>query len=419
MDLALYSVGIVLVSAVLLRISLLLVSAWRQSVYKEHQRQLALELLRHRVRAAKALRVERERTELSWDGYRKFVLQRKIQQAHNICSFYLVPHDRKPLPPFKPGQYLTFKLNIPGLNKPLVRCYSLSQSPNHRDYYRVSIKKILPPPDRPEVLPGSASTFFHDQLREGDILDVKAPSGKFFLDLTKEVPVVLIAGGIGITPLLSMLNSITEGGSKREVWFFYGVRSGNQHFMKEHLAQLNREFDNLHLQVCYSQPTDKEVLGRDYDHAGYVSVNLLRRLLPSSNYEFYICSPPHMMGSVTRDLKAWGVPDDKIFFEFFGPATVKETAPPAAAASPPGIKVTFAKCGKSCVWNPKVGSLLEFAEENGVTLDFGCRAGNCGTCLTAIKSGEVTYMTMPGEMPEAGSCLTCISVPKSDLTLDA
>ena len=311
------------------------------------------------------------------------------------------------------------RLNIPGLNKPLVRCYSLSQSPNHRDYYRVSIKKIPPPPDRPELLPGSASTFFHDQFGEGDILDVKAPTGKFFLDLTKGVPVVLIAGGIGITPMLSMLNSITQSGSKREIWFFYGIRDGNERIMNEHLARLNRDLDNLHLQVCYSQPTDENVLGRDYDHAGYVSVNLLRRLLPSSNYEFYICGPPAMMGSVTQDLKAWGVPDDKVFFESFGPATVKKAAPAAAAATPPGIKVTFAKCGRSCVWDPKVGSLLEFAEEKGVTLDFGCRAGNCGTCITAIKSGEVTYVTMPGEMPQAGSCLTCISVPKTDVTLDA
>ena len=419
MELVLQSFGILLVSAVLFRISLLLVSAWRQSVYKEHQHQLALELLRHRVRAAKALRLERERTELSWDGYRKFVLQRKILEANNICSFYLAPHDRKPLPPFKPGQYLTFKLNIPSLNKPLIRCYSLSDSPDHRDYYRVSIKKIPPPPDRPDVLPGVGSAFFHDQLGEGDILDVKAPTGKFFLDLTKGVPVVLIAGGIGITPMLSMLNSITPSGSKREIWFFYGIRDGNERIMNEHLARLNRDLDNLHLQVCYSQPTDENVLGRDYDHAGYVSVNLLRRLLPSSNYEFYICGPPAMMGSVTQDLKAWGVPDDKVFFESFGPATVKKAAPAAAAATPPGIKVTFAKCGRSCVWDPKVGSLLEFAEENGVTLDFGCRAGNCGTCITAIKSGEVTYVTMPGEMPQAGSCLTCISVPKTDVTLDA
>ena len=132
-----------------------------------------------------------------------------------------------------------------------------------------------------------------------------------------------------------------------------------------------------------------------------------------------------MMNSIVADLGEWGVPEKAINFEAFGPATVKKAAavlkPGATAASEAsaGHQVTFAKSSKTVAWNPEVGGLLDFAEENDVTIDFGCRAGNCGTCLTAIKEGEVDYMSDPGAMPEDGSCLTCIAVPKSDLTLDA
>ena len=134
MVLVLQGIGLLIVSVVVLQIMLLLVSSWRHLVHKQSQRRLAIELLSHRVAAAKALRLERERTQLSWDGYRKFVLSQKVPEAKDICSFYLKPNDGKSLPPFQPGQYLTFKLNIPGLAKPLIRCYSLSDSPTDMFY---------------------------------------------------------------------------------------------------------------------------------------------------------------------------------------------------------------------------------------------------------------------------------------------
>jgi len=420
MNVVLQGIGAIIVGAVLLQIIFLLISSVRLLVYQHRQRTLALDLLQHRVEIAKARRLEQEETELSWNGFRKFVIKRKVEEAQDISSFYLSPHDSKRLPRFKPGQYLTFKLNIPGNPKPVIRCYSLSDSPNHSDHYRITIKRLSAPSNKPDLPNGLVSTYFHDRLKEGDILDVKAPSGKFFLDLSVDFPMVLVGGGVGITPILSMLKGVTESQSKREVWLFYGVPGGSHHIMKEYLAQLSGEFDNLHLQVCYSKPTDHDVPGKEYHHAGHITVELFKRVLPANNYEFYICGPPSMMESLTQDLLSWGVPTDKIFFEAFGPATVKRvTAAPMLLEETPGIDVIFAKSGKKCPWNPKAGSLLDFAESNGITIDFGCRAGNCGTCLTAIKGGEVTYLTDPGTMPEAGSCLTCISVPKGHVTLDA
>lgn len=403
------------------------VGNWKVATVNARTADLERELLRKRIdQITDQQRMNREKTDASWNGFRKFEIMRKNPEGGGICSFYLAPHDKKPLPPFDPGQYLTFQLPIPGQRKPIIRCYSLSDSPHHPNYYRVSIKAVPPPRDQPEAPPGLSSNFFHDSLNEDDILDVKAPGGHFFLDTTKHTPVVLIGGGIGLTPVLSMLNTICESGSTREVWFFYGVRNSAEHVMKEHLEQIAAEHENVHLMVCYSNPGDDDVAGRDYQHAERVSVNLIQRVLPSSNYDFYMCGPPPMMNTVVPELAAWGVPEKNIHFEAFGPATVKKATPEknaeekaAAAAAAESIEVVFAKSGKTVQWDSEADSILDFAEENDIALDFGCRAGNCGTCITAVRAGDVKYVVEPGAAPEAGSCLTCISVPRSSITLDA
>jgi len=118
-------------------------------------------------------------------------------------------------------------------------------------------------------------------------------------------------------------------------------------------------------------------------------------------------------------LAGWGVPKKNIHFEAFGPATVKGCKADTGEKSSAKIDIQFEKSGKTLVWDAKAASLLDFAEANGIPIDSGCRAGNCGTCLTAIKSGEVELVGEPGSEPESGSCLACISIPKENLTLDA
>ena len=416
-------VGAVIVAAVLLQVAAMIVSTFRRLGYESEQRRMALEILNQRAATTLAQsHEERDRVELSWNGFRKFEIARKEYETKDVCSFYLKPHDGRSLPPFLPGQYLTFQLRLPDEPKAIIRCYSLSDSPAVGDYYRVSIKRVPPPRDKPDLPPGRSSNFFHDSIEVGGILDVKAPSGHFYLNMNKTSPVVLIGGGIGLTPVVSMLNTICASDVQREVWFFLGVRDRTEHAMKDHLDNLNSQFDNLHLHVCYSDPTDDDLEGRDYTHAERVSVELMKRLLPSNNYEFYICGPPPMMEAVTSDLKDWGVPESDINFEAFGPASVKKTAKVDALASAPdqpAIELVFDRSGKTLTWDPAAESLLDFAEDNGITMDSGCRAGNCGNCITAIKSGDVTYFNESGSAPEDGSCLTCISVPKTNLTLDA
>jgi uncharacterized protein len=359
-----------------------------------------------------------------WNGFRRFQIIFKKLEAVDIASFYLAPVDGKPLPPFLPGQHLTFKLDIPGQSKPVIRCYSLSDSPNHPDYYRVTIKKQLPPDNAPDAPPGLGSSFFHDCLNERDVVEVKAPAGHFHLDMNKDSPIVLIGGGVGITPIISMLNTITENSwhgkrSNRETWLFLGCRNQSDHLMKDSLENIARAHKNIKLHVCYSKPAESDVMGRDYQHQGRISVDLLSRVLPSNAFEFYYCGPPQMMQNLHEGLEAWGVNKDNIHFEAFNSATILKLTAADTVQTDSSLNITFSKSQMTLPWNPSAGSLLAFAEEHGIPLNSGCRTGNCGNCLTSIERGLVSYLVEPGKIPDARSCLACVSVPKTDLTLDA
>ena len=417
-DLAL-KIGLGLVVLLAAQVLLSLAGTLRQLHFDSRQRRAEHERLKLLIRVAAAQCKEAEQTRHAWNGYRKFTVRKKVRECEDVFSFHLTAHDDKPVAAFKPGQYLTFQLNIPGSAKPVVRCYSLSEGPHETGHYRVTIKRALPPPEQPDAPRGVASTFFCDTVREGDILDVKEPGGHFVLELDQQKPVVLISGGVGITPMLSMLNAITAGGSKREVWFFFGARHREEHIQKEHLERLAAKHENVRLHICYSKPGPGDVLGRDYQHNGRVSVDLFKQLLPSSNYEFYICGPGPFMKSITDGLREWGVPDKHVFFEAFGPATVRRVSAPVSGSTTPAVpvEVAFSRSGKVFKWNE--GTLLELAEANGIMLEAGCRAGNCGTCLVAIKSGDVEYLAGHGAAAEEHSCLTCICQPKSNLVLDA
>lgn len=386
------------------------------------QARLMAEKLRAQLSEIRLRCREAEQAQAGWNGLRKFSVARKMAECDDVCAFYLKPHDGRPLPAFKPGQYLTFQLDLPGRDKPLVRCYSLSDCPQQKDYYRVTIKKEKAPPDRPDLPPGASSSFFCDVVKEGDILNAKAPAGHFFLDMSRTSPIVLVAGGVGITPMLSMAHAIVAAGAKREAWFFLGVRNRREHIHKTELEKLAAENECIRLHICYSKPGPDDVKGRDYQHEGRVSAELFKEVLPSSNFEFYLCGPGAFMKSITDGLEAWGVPEKDVHFEAFGPATVKKKAAeptPAETVHLAKINVTFSRSGKTVRWEPSTGNLLDFARAQGVKIDSGCCAGGCGTCVVAMKSGEVTYLKKPDAEPETGSCLTCICRPKNDLVLDA
>ncbi len=395
---------------------------WR--IYQDLKASLAeygagLPVPHHRETAAPAIMDE---TAL-WEGFRELQVIRKEfeDKNHSICSFYLKFPDNAPLPTFRPGQYLTFQINVidpeTGQDKWVTRCYSLSDRPG-LDYYRVSIKRVPPPQNRPDLPPGLASSYFHDNVEEGGVLQVRAPGGRFYLE-EGDAPIVLIAGGIGVTPMISMLNTCLHTGTSREIWLFYGVRNGNEVIMKEYLEKLAYEHSNFHLRICYSDPLPSDELDRNHFHKGYVDITLLRLSLSLRPYQFYICGPGPMLEAMVPALEDWGVAEANIHYEAFGPASLarpqSQETEKDTASNP--VSVTFSRSGKTVTWDGNELSLLDLAEKNGIEVEAGCRAGGCGLCQTTIEEGEVKYLQSPDYSPESGCCLLCISQPVRDLTL--
>ena len=424
MAIIIQSIALLSAALTLAYLGVLAHGAWRHQARMAQLYEDERAMLRARLDliATPVAKVAAEKSQAAWSGFRKFRVEGKVLEAESCCSFYLAPHDGRPLPAFLPGQYLTFRLQIPEQPREMTRCYSLSDSPDHPDYYRVTIKRIPPPPKSTDVPPGLVSSHFHDRLQVGDIVDVKAPSGRFHLDVNSRTPVVLIGGGIGVTPALSMLNYLIAAPGKREVWFFYGVRNGREHVLKDYLREIAEQNPQVHLVLCYSDPLPGEEPEKDYTFSERVSVDLFKRVLEVNNFDFYICGPPPMMESLVKDLSEWGVPEERINFEAFGPASVKKLpkAESAQVADTAGVEVSFVRAGKTVPWSNATGSLLELAEAHGIRIDSGCRAGSCGTCITAIRDGQVDYPSgKPDFDIEKGSCLACVAVPKGALSLNA
>lgn len=362
----------------------------------------------------------------AWQGLRKFrVAQRCFEDAaRSQCSFRLEPLDGQPLPPFKPGQFLTFTIDTQGgaagaPGQRITRCYSLSDRPMP-DHYRVTIKRVGAPANHPDWPPGLSSNHFHDHLQTGDVVEARAPAGHFFIDAETDVPVVLIAGGIGITPMMSMLRWCVSEQPRRRVHLYYGVRQGAEHAFRADLTALASAHPQIRLQVVYSQPAPQDGPGVDYQHAGRVDLALLQRTLPHGRHQFYLCGPGAMMESLVPGLLQWGVPEADIHFEAFGPASVRLPSAATQAALPAEpVEVRFSRSGRSVRWQGAEGNLLDFAERHGIEVASGCRSGSCGSCETRLLSGSVAYAAAPDHDLKPGHCLLCMATPASDLVLEA
>lgn len=357
-------------------------------------------------------------SDCAWQGFRKFRIDRIVNENSIIKSFYLSAHDGKALAPFLPGQYLTFRLKVPGHSRPVTRCYSLSSSVDEQAYYRVSIREQTAPE---EALPdGVSSCYFHQHLEEGDILDVRAPSGKFYLDLTEKTPIVLIGGGIGLTPALSKIDTLYQRKTQRDTWLLYGVKTKEDLIMTEHLDKIEASADNFHVHRFFSDQIDQST-STGNSHHGRVTVAAMNTLGVPMDADFYICGPSGMIDSIVHDLKEQGVSEERIHFESFGPGSLSKNKNVDSSTknekSTEVLPVIFSVSKKAIEWSQSHGTLLEAAEKAGIVIDSGCRAGNCGACATTILEGSVEYTEEPSTDIEKGQCLPCISIPKQALKL--
>jgi len=353
--------------------------------------------------AAAQARVKVEEQRNSW---RRFTVTRIEEESAAIRSFYLESTDGQPLAPFEAGQFLTLRLPLPDQDTPLVRTYTVSSSPGE-PHYRISVKKE----DQ-----GRVSRHLHRAIRPGDQLDAKAPRGGFTLDAQNKRPAVLIAGGVGITPMISMArHAIREGlrtRHRRPITVLHSAHDiVTRAFAEEFRAWEQTSDGQLRYLSLVSRAEESAIANGEVWRQSRIDADVLRSALPLDDYDFYLCGPAAFMQSVYDSLMSLGVPDARIFAEAFGPASLERKGlevpvPPAEQAI-----VRFAKSGFEYPWTPEEGSLLELAEDHGLTPEFSCRTGTCGSCSTRIQSGSVTYRTPPSAAPQDGEALICCAVP--------
>ena len=249
-----------------------------------------------------------------WSGFRQFIVSKKERETDEVISFYLKPQDGGALATYKAGQYLTIKADIPGQPYAHIRHYSLSEAPG-KDYYRISVKREDAVHNDPE---GVVSHYLHDQVQEGDTLLFSAPAGDFILN-SGDRPVVLISAGIGITPLLSMLNDIENTSPQREVIFVHATSNSKRHAFKTHVNELAGSKNRVKSFVCYDSPTDEDRLAKGFYKDGRIDLNVLSSIMPTEPAEYYFCGSVPFMESIAKMLRHLNIPKEDFHYESFSP----------------------------------------------------------------------------------------------------
>ncbi|WP_318514522.1 NO-inducible flavohemoprotein [Photobacterium leiognathi] len=250
---------------------------------------------------------ENENKDGGWRGTREFIVTNKQQDSQFITSFTFQPVDGGKVANYKPGQYLGIYLNADELENQEIRQYSLSSAP-HDDQYRISVKRE----DQ-----GKVSNYLHDHINIGDKVMLAAPSGDFFLEVDAKAPVTLLSAGVGLTPTLSMLESLTE--HQASVNWLHATENGVQHAYKKQVKALAEKHAHIQDLTWYNAPLDTDLPAEDYDYQGLMDLSKVATQLADDKMQFYFCGPVGFMQSIAKQLLALGVSEDRIHYECFGP----------------------------------------------------------------------------------------------------
>ena len=360
--------------------------------------------------------------------WRRYRVIERVQESANVVSLVLADADGRPRPAFLAGQFLTFRLRT-GDGKLIARNYSISSDPADTTCYRISVKRETAPPLRPDLPDGAGSSGMH-ACAVGSVLEASVPKGRFQLDERSARPVLLLAGGIGITPLLSMAHALARQPS-RPVWLVHACENGEVQPFAEELRRLQMAAENLRVVTCLNHPSGEDGRKRLHQFEGQVTAEVLQATLPIGDYDAYLCGPAAFMQAMFDLLIDLGVRENQIRYEFFGAASIlrrslkvgdtrQATLPPlpkSAVATDARTMVTFSASGISRVWDGKHRTLLDFAEAQGLSPAFSCRAGICNTCICNID-GTAEYVDEPLEEPPPGKALLCCSVPNGSVSLE-
>ena len=337
-------------------------------------------------------------------------------ETPDVKTFRFIFCDRGPIPfSYLPGQFLTLMLPIEG-NNPIKRSYTISSSPAQGYYCEISVKRE----DQ-----GLGSRYLHDVLKEGDTLDVRGPSGKFTFTGKEADSIVLIGGGVGITPLMSITRALADMGWKGEIFLVVGCSDPEHFLFGAEIERLKERNPNLHIFVAMS------ALKEDLSgfHRGRITKDLLLEWVPdiAARPRIHLCASPRMMDAVKQMLAELGVPSERIKTESFGsqekPATraIVRAAQPKAEPAQLAATVAFQRSAKSATVQGD-DTVLEAGERIGVEMNFSCRVGSCGECSVRLISGEVKMDVEDALEPEdkaAGIILACQAHPTSNVVVEA
>jgi ferredoxin-NADP reductase/MOSC domain-containing protein YiiM len=347
-------------------------------------------------------------------GFRKLKVTAIDQESADVVSITFQNSASGPLEKFLPGQYIVLRLQPEPDIAPIFRSYSLSGPPT-TDWYRISVKIELN---------GKSGTYIRDHVSVGDVLDVSSPRGSFILH-ESENPVVLLSAGIGVTPVLAMLYSLSAAASTRKVFWIHSAHDGQHHPFGAEVPRLMGQIANGRSYVCYSKPASDD---KNYDAIGHLSRSVLDKIGLPQDADVYLCGPTRFMADMKEALTSLGFPRTQVHVEIFnGNETLTPGIVNGATRAPHTLKddsgtgplVSFARSGVAAHWNGSAyQSILELAEACDVPVRWSCRTGVCHNCESGLVSGTINYSPEPLDQPADGNVLVCCSQPTGDIVID-
>jgi ferredoxin-NADP reductase len=357
------------------------------------------------------------------------------RETPHVKTFRLVAPEGARIPfTFVPGQFLTFAATVDG--KTIRRSYSIASPPTRTSYVEITVKREDD---------GEFSRYLHDRVSVGDALQVRGPSGAFTFDGGNADSIVLIAGGVGITPMMCVIRYLTDMTWPGEIFLVCAVRNTEEFIFREELEYLQRRWPKLHVAAAVAARSEGTAwMGLE----GQLTKDTIVHAVPGiDKRRIHLCGPPPMMDAIRRVLAELGVPPDQIKTEAFGPAMGLVPPPRPSPAPPPPASVTEllqkadaiapgpreveagpATATLSFAWSGKAAPLppdktvLDVAEANGVPIDYSCRVGTCGICKTKLLAGQVTMEVqdaLTDEDKASGIILACQARSLGNVTVDA
>lgn len=342
-----------------------------------------------------------------------------VQESVDCRSYYLVDPYGQSLPDFRPGQYVMVRPALAGAYQ-ATRCYSLSSSPDSR-FWRITVKLQEFDEHFKQSNANGLSTWLHQTIGKGDCLLVGGPAGQFYLPSDSTNELVLLAAGVGITPMASIMRWSLEFTPQRAVTLLYQVKDVEHWPLGRTLHGWQADFDSLHVHTYFSRESEATLdVERDrlpgQFHLGKLNGKIASSLSTHRDVDYYLCGPDAWMEQICQQLMASTIEASRIHREFFGPQTAVKNCnnPPASA-----YQVRFELSEVETNWQDPEQSLWELARANAISLPSGCLNGVCGSCRLKLVSGKVEHDRKLGVELAEGECLPCVARPVSHVTIQA